>query len=310
MSESNLLSGNTENSQQNTQVVNAQPVVSQTAPQGSVNVPQGSVQQNAQNQVAPAKEWWETDPRMGKVWKSKDDFVGLYKSADEILENKYKPAYKQYESLTSKLKSAGLDAEKIDDYIKEYGDLKSPDRPESKLFKYLSELADDDLSAEELQVAIAKIEEGKLARKYPGVNAEQRQRIIANDKKLAELEKWKQTIDTKEKEKEITSTMQNSLQSIDKLAQQKGFELTNEMKIAFLDKCAKEGIDPKYLLAEFRNQYETELDKAYEQKLKAGSLKAQDIKNKTTIPLKAKDIPQAKPKTLEEKLFGLIGKNK
>ena len=271
-----------------------------------------SVLQSGQNTAQPAKQasiWdYKTDPRWGKVWKKEGDIIQGYKSLDDILEKKYKPTFKQYEDLQKKFKEYGIESEKFDEYFKEYQTLKSPEHPTNQVFNRLKELVEgDDLAAQDLQLALNKIHEDKLSRKYPGLNKDAREKIIAQEKQLKELENWKKTTEMEKLNEASTERATKGIDAIQKLCQSKGFDFTDEIRKEFIDHCIKEGISTKYMLQEFRNVYDDTLDKVHEEKIKAATLETLQKKNATTIPGKPRMAPPAgKEESLEEgfkKLF-------
>ena len=94
--------------------------------------------------------------------------------------------------MQKKFKDAGIEVDKFDDYVKEYQTLKSPEYPSNQVFSYLKELVEgDDIAGQDLQKAINQINEQKLLRKYPGLTTEAREKIIAQEKQLKELQSWK-----------------------------------------------------------------------------------------------------------------------
>jgi len=258
--------------------------------------PQAGGQTTAQTPNASTGWDYKTDSRWGKVWKSEGDIINGYKSLDDVLEKKYKPTYKQYEDLKNKFKDNGIELDALDDYIKEYQTLKSPEHPANQVFNLLKELADDDITAQELDLALKDLNEKKLTRKYPGATKETREQILAQEKQLKELATWKQTLEKQEQDKKQTETAVKSLTGIRELCKSKGFDFTDDIRQEFLIHCVKNGIPEQYYAQEFRNKYDAMIDKVHEEKIKAQTLESLKKTNATTIPIKGK-APEAKPST-------------
>lgn len=231
-------------------------------------------------------DWWKKDARFGKIWKDVNDFPRLYKSADEILEKKYKPTFKQYEDLQKKFRDSGIEMEKFDDYIKEYQTLKSPENPTNIVYEALVELlGDDDITQQEFDAAMADLQEKKLQRKYPGASRELREKLIVQEKETRELKGWKNRFEVAELDKKESQNVETGLASIKKLCASKGFDFNENIKVEFINHCVANKTPTAYMVQEFRNKYDEAIDKSYSDKVKAEMLQSQQDKNKTTIPM-------------------------
>jgi len=263
--------------------------------------------------VLPEAKWYEKDERWDKVWKKNpENIINGYKTLDEILETKYKPTFKMWEDLQGKFKGVGIDSGKIDDYINEYKSLKDPNNAVNQVYNLLKELiSDDDLAAQDFDLAIEKIKEGKLSRKYPGVDAELREKLIAQEKETHELKQWKESLEQQENDKLSFDNVTKSLDSIKKIAESKGFEFNDSIKAEFLKHCQEKNVPTAYIVQEFRNKYDEALDKSYENKLKSSMLEEQQSKNKTTIQVtKLQKNDLSKKKSFEERLGELLNPKK
>lgn len=279
-----------------TQVIDRQTqqtAVTQPAGQTPVEPQTAGVQTDA---AKPNAGWdYKSDPRWGKVWKAESDIINGYKSLDDILETKYKPTFKQYEELAKLFKSNNLDIEQVGEYIKEYQGLKSPDHAPNQLYKFLQELvADDDLSAQELDLAIQKLQEDKLSRKYPGLNKEAREKVIQQEKQLKELNSWKQSIEQEKLNKTAEANVQKGMDSIKKLCDDRGFEFTDKLREEFLSYCIENQVPASYMYQEFRAKYDTELDKTYTAKIKAATIEEANKNNKQVVTITKPSIGSPK----------------
>jgi hypothetical protein len=220
--------------------------------------------------VIPAKSEelfdWMKDKRFEKSWKKNPN--ELYRSYREI-ERVYNPLKKQFDALASVFKEIGIEAnpETIRAIAKEFNSLKDPKRPENQVYSYLNELADDDLSKEELQKALDKIQEEKLNRKYPGMTADQRQKQIEIEKKLHHYDNVFKEQQTAKEVESHKSAIRTGIDKARKLAESRGFNLSNEVINSLLDHCVKNNIAPQYVYHTFYDLYKDQLDKSYAEKI-------------------------------------------
>jgi hypothetical protein len=260
---------------------------------------------------APAGWDYKADPRWGKVFKSESDIINGYKSLDDILETKYKPTFKQYTDLAKKFKDNGIELEKLDDYIKEFQTLKSPEYPANQVYDYLKELSDDDITAQELDLALKELHEKKMARKYPGATKETLARMVEQEKQLKELTTFKSTLEQKELTKQSTERTEKAHSSIQELCKTKGFEFTDKIWNEFIDHCIQNKIPSAYMVQEFRSKYDAMIDKVHEEKIKAQQLETLKQTNATTIPVKGKQtIVKPVNTSFEEKIKAAFTKSK
>lgn len=281
--------------------------VDQSTSTSTSTTPSASVPSSTQTGVKPTttQSGWDykTDKRWGKVWKTEQDIINGYHTLDEILEQKYKPTYKQMEDLQKKFKDNGIDLGQADQYINHYRELASPENPAQKVYSILKELADDPITAQELDLMVADLQEKKLARKYPGATKELREKLIAQETQTKQLQQWKSSLEQKQNEAAINTAIQTGLDNVKKLATARNFEFTDKIEVEFLNHCTKNKIPAAYMVQEFRQQYEAALDKAMEQKIKSQTLQQQQQRHKTTIPMsRVQQVAQNKPKTFEDKM--------
>ena len=264
---------------------------------------QAGGQQAAGTQQAATGWDYKTDSRWGKVWKTEGDIINGYKSLDDILETKYKPTFKQYEDLAKKFKDNGIEIDKLDEYIKEFQTLKSPEHPANQVYSYLKELADDDITAQELDLVLKDLYQKKISRKYPGATKETLDRILAQEKQLKELSTFKTTLEQNELNKQSIARQEKAHTQIQELCKTKGFEFTDNIWQEFIDHCVQNQIPTAYMVQEFRNKYDAMIDEVHEAKIKAQTLETLKKTNATTIPIKGK-APIVKPvnASFEEKL--------
>ena len=257
----------------------------------------------------PVKTGWDykTDQRWGKVWKSEGDIIQGYKLLDDVLEQKYKPTFNQMEDFKKKIKDSGIELEQIDEYIKSYQGMIDPNNPTNQVLNLLRELADDDITAQELDLALSDLQEKKLQRKYAGLNKDQREAAIQRDREIAELKSWKQKFEDSESEKQSLERGKQNQATIKTICQGKGFELTDEIWNSFIDHCITNKVPTQYMVQEFRNKFDDALDKAHENKIKSSMLEQQKEANRTKVKVKTNQVDDAgKKQGFEERLKGLL----
>ena len=278
--------------------------------------------QPAGSTTAPAKpvsasKWdYKTDKRWGKVWKTPDDIIQGYKSLDDVLEQKYKPSFKQMEDLGKKFKDAGISIDQIDQYIQSYKQYVDPNAPTNQVLNYLRDLVtDDDVSAKELDLALRDLQEKKLQRKYAGLQGPQLKEAMERDKKITELENWKANFENEQLSKQEAAAVTKGRESIDAICKSKGFELTDQIWNEFMDYCIKgddgKGVETKNMIYAFRQKFDEALDKAFESKIKGTVIDSQRKKAITTAPVKPVERqapPPGKKASFEERLGKLFTK--
>ena len=260
---------------------------------------------------APAGWDYKADPRWGKVFKSESDIINGYKSLDDILETKYKPTFKQYSDLAKKFKDNGIELEKLDDYIKEFQTIKSPEYPANQVYNYLKELADDDITAQELDLVLKELGDKKMSRKYPGATKETLARMVEQEKQLKELTTFRTSLEQKEMAKQSGERVVKAKSQIQELTKAKGFEFTDKIWNEFIDHCIQNKIPSSYMVQEFRSKYDAMIDKVHEEKIKAQTLEQLKKTNATTIPIKGKQaIVKPTNTSFEDKIKNALTKAK
>jgi len=268
---------------------------------------------NGDQQPAFDYDWYKKDARWGdgKLWKEDKDISKAYFDADKILETKYKPAYKEYTDLKVKLQENGITMENLQDSVKEFQDLKDPENNNNQIVAFLNQLADDDISKQELDMAFSDLQEKKMQRRYAGLDKSQREAAIVRDREITELKNWKETMQQTALDEQSSVAVRESLKAIGEISKLKGFEFTSELKNEFLDHCINNNIPTTYMAQEFRKKYDEALDSAFENKIKAGVLTSQQSTKTKTLNTKiTKPKVTGTKENLEEKLKSLFNPKK
>ena len=253
-------------------------------------------------------EWWKKDPRFGKIWHTEQDFPRLYKSADEVLETKYKPAFKQYEGLQKKLKEYGIEPDRFDEYAKEYQLLKDPNNPDLVRSSYFKQWLENPLYSDKVKKFYEDIELAEQERQYPNMTAEARAKMMELE---GRVNKYDEMLANQKKEQEYAAhkkTINSGLDEIKKLSASKGFDFTDEIRNQFIDECIKNKVSPQNFVYEFMKKFNEALDKSGREKTRAELIAEMNKKNTTQIKMTGKPpvVGESKKTTLEEKLQSLF----
>lgn len=246
-----------------TQEVNAQP--NQPAESQTGNEPNQDLKGGEQpNPVENNLEEWQKDDRYGKMWKKADDLYSSFKS----IEKSYADVNPKYTNLVKILKDNGFKSETLADELKKYADYRDPNSRINQVYNYIDKLMQNDLYSGRIQQFFEQIEQEELQRLYPNMNAEQ-------IKKQQELEQKLQRLEAEEKERKDKAAYQQELDAIqkgfqecEKIANEYGFKITDEVKNFLFTKCGEQNIDPKYLTSEFIKLYGKQLMEARDAKVK------------------------------------------
>jgi hypothetical protein len=84
------------------------------------------------------------------------------------------------------------------------------------------------------------------------------------------------------------------MDNVKKLAETKGFTFDEATQRSFYDHCMKEGIEPKYMLHEFRNLYDEAMEKTSRERLQ-NEILANVKKNKGASIIDGKPAVQKAP---------------
>jgi hypothetical protein len=248
-------------------------------------------------------EWWKKDPRFGKIWKEEKDVFKSAYEADKILETKYKPAYKEYEGLRKKFEDSGLATDKIDDYIKEYNTLKSPENPTNQRANYFSYWIDNPKYTPSVEAFYRDLEKREMSEKFPGMNEEQIQKQIELEQRLSKFEEATKRQEDEKMVASLTQEVNQGVARIKSIGESRGFPITDDILSKFTDYCIEKGIQPKYMVHEFMQMYDNDISKAYENKIKSKVLEGQTKTNKTQIPIqRTLEKEPAKKEDLASKL--------
>jgi len=274
--------------------------VSQVTSQAEGQTPEQGVQ-TGESEYNP--DWYKSDGRVGKMWKSpdvRDDIVKSYYN----LEKQYKPLAEQHKSYNTTFKELGIaDMDALKVLHTEHQELKSPENRTNQLAGYFGNWLDNPMYSQDIQRFFNDLEVRELQRLYPNMTAEQiqKQQELETKVNAFEAERAKQEFETNKNK--YLETFKTGSEKNKKLAESLGFNYSPEVDRACLDYVMKHDEQNGYpcTMAEaFNELYGAKLEEARMHKLEADLLKRQ---NKQTVvsAVKTGKTPNVKPEGLDAK---------
>jgi DNA-binding transcriptional MerR regulator len=245
---------------------------------------------------------WKTDARYGKGWKSENDLYKSYRELEKWKAENHDPLKKQFDEISNTLKDEGYSVEQIREIIQELKTWKDPENVTVQNGNFVNQWLDNPLYKDSVVALFKDLQTKELQRKYPGYTQEQIERIQQQEQKINELETWKQQQEQNRMVSEYGTQIKDNMGKIKSLADSRGFKFDAEMETAFYTHCQQNNVDPKYMLAEFRNLYDEAMDKAQMEKIQSQTLKSV-AKNKSASIIDGKTTA-AKPAEPKEDLRG------
>ena len=262
-----------------------EPIVTPAEPS---KVTDGSGKQPAKPAVPEVYDWTK-DKRYEPMWK-KDVNGGLYKSYREM-EKKYEPTLKELETLkadktamTELAKSYGITLEQLKDVLEDYKTYKDPEALHNQYVSSFKKWVDNDKTMPRLDKLIREFQEEEWTEKYPGMTAETRAKVQAQEERLKKLEDDERNRTFQSSVEQQKKDLLDNFTSIKKDCEEFGFEFTKDIEVKLLDYCEKNGINTNAVYAEFIKQYGKELRTSYAEKVKADQLKTLNKNKLGTVP--------------------------
>ena len=206
---------------------------------------------------------WQKDSRYGKMWKTADD---LYKSYGE-LEKKYPEVKGKFDKISKSLEKYGLNSDNFDEEMEKIKDYRNPDSQMNKIYNYIKGFLDNDYTREKVLKFYDDLELSELERKYPNMSAEQRQRQIELEQKIKTLEEAEKKRLDEQYRNETRNSILSSIDACQKIANEYGYNLTQDARVFLIEHCAKNNIEPRYIEAEFYRLYGKQLMEARDKKV-------------------------------------------
>lgn len=240
------------------------------------------------------------DERFERMWKKDPNL--MYKSY-RSLEDQYgkvKPIQDQYTQLMSKFESKGLKVDALDEYMREYEELKDPNNPKNIDYQILQDFMSDPISEQKLGNFFRELQTEKMQRMFPGMNQEQIQQQLQMKEELEALKKAEYQRQLEAKEKEFLSVINKNTEKMMSFAKERGLEITEEIKNDVLEHCAKNNIPANAILATFLEKYGDKLQDAWENKMRDNFTKNRNKTDKVAIPSATKSSKPIQSNSSEE----------
>lgn len=201
---------------------------------------------------------YKKDKRWGKHWKSEQDMYKSIKEMDKWQNSVHRPLKEQFDKYNQHFKTYGIDANKLEDALKEYQSFKDPATPQNQWWNYLqSKMANKEISQKVMDF-FTKLEQEELQNKY-GANLppELYEKLDSAEKIQQEFEAMKQAEQKRIASEENVKIINEQKELISKWAEENDVEFNDDVWKSLLDYAEKENISPKelqYRFAYFANK--------------------------------------------------------
>ena len=208
-------------------------------------------------------EEWQKDGRYGKMWKKPDDVYSSYTSLEKSF-NDVKP---KYNALVKLLKENGFQENTLADELKKFEDYRNPQSRRNQIYNYINEWLENQMYSPRIMQFFEQLEQEELQRLYPNMSAEQIKKQQEMEAKLKQLEATEKQRQDQIETQKILNEINKGVENCEKLANEYGFKLTQDVKNYLFDYCGKNDIDPKYFELVFRKLYGKQLLEARDKKI-------------------------------------------
>lgn len=249
-------------------------------------------------------EEWQKDSRYGKMWNKADDLYNSYKS----LETNFQDINPKYKALVKTLKENGFQAENLADELKKYADYRNPESRINQVYNYVDKLLNNELYSNRVIQFFNQLEAEELQRLYPNMSAEQIKKQQELEAQLNQLKSAEQQRQEQQYMTETTIQINNALEDCNKLANEFGFKMTDEVKDYLLTYCRDNNVEPKYIKGVFRELYGKQMLEARDKKIIANySKRKENLKSAQIVSGGAGKVGNIgeRPKGKESFLAGL-----
>lgn len=226
-------------------------------------------------------EEWQKDKRYGKMWKSPNDLYKSYTSLEKMhpeLKKNYDTLQNKYNSFSKFLEDNGFKPDTFQEELEKLKNYRNPESEINQIYNYISPYLKNELYSDKVIAFFNELELSELQRKYPGMNAEQIQKMQEQEQRVKHLEQAEQERQQKMYEEQMRGSVEKGFKDCEDVAKNYGFKITPEVRNYLINHCLKNDIDPKYIKSEFFNLYGEQLLSARDKKI----LNAQQ-ENKTKL---------------------------
>lgn len=210
---------------------------------------------------------WTKDARYGKMWKDPNDMYKSYRSMERFKAEKHDPLKKQYDTIVNELKESGYGIEHIKEILSDNKKWNDPENQVVSSGNYLQNWLNNPLYKTEVINYFEELQNRENQRQHPNWTNEQITEWNAQKSKVAQLEAEREESNRTRMVSDYKTTISDSMEKITKLADSRGFNFDLKLQNEFYDHCMKNGIDPKYMLHEFRNLHDEALEKTNRERI-------------------------------------------
>jgi hypothetical protein len=227
---------------------------------------------------------WTKDGRYKEMWKTDpNNMFRSYKEAEKQL-SEYKPYKTELENLKSRLVNQGIDLNNLDNYIKEYHELKSPDNPRNQDLEFMYKFLNNPEHSDKVANFFRELSLADLQARFPNMNQEQIQRQIQFENELKTLKDERERDKQERYQQEFQKRQESGVKRIKEYADKRGFSMNDEQLSRFVETAIKENITPENYHAHFIYIFDKELDESYNRKMEESYLKRLNNNKKAMIP--------------------------
>lgn len=236
---------------------------------------------------------WDKDQRYEKSWKK--DPNNLYKSYRE-LEKVYPTTKAEAEKYRKLFTEAGIEPDTLPNMLKEYQELKSPDRRENQLASYLDNYLKNDLYKQTVLDFFGTLEKKELQARY-GENLPDE--VLA---KLKDLDEFKQKSEKEASDREFGAALESTKSVLaqettknETYAKQYGIEYDDQTHNDLMTYCRENRIPPSQVHIVFKALAQDAIIKANEEKVRAKTHEEIVKQRKSGVLVNTQASPASKP---------------
>lgn len=256
-------------------------------------------QQAEQNPTIQDEFDYTKDSRWGKMWKTDKDIYKSYKNLESVYEP-IKNVKTDYDNLQKIFKDNNIDSTKLNDYIKEFNDLKNPSNPRNMIGDYVLNYFNNQEDRPLVEKYFTFLEKPEYrpylnnffnelqAREnqklYPGMTAEQINHIKQLEEKVSNFDNMFNQQKEQQKQQQIQQETAQKIQEIEAFANNLGLKLDVSMFENLGRFMYENGLNHKHSLMAFKELYNKEIQEALLNKQEQATLQKLNKNNKTVVP--------------------------
>jgi len=261
------------------------------------------------NQSLKEELLWDKDKRYKKMWKeSPNELYKSFRSLEGMMKDKYDPLKQRFEGLSRIARENDINLDEFQGYIDQHKTLKDDSAGWKQKSDYLDAWINNPAYADKILGFFDDLETQELQRQFPNMNREQIEAQMEMKRELDSLKQESETRKQKQLQTEYLGTIDSQMAKIKAMAEDNGFVFTPEIRTKFLEHCAENSPDPKFLPYIFQEMFGEDINKLKEEKMEKRLLEKLN-KNKTGVAMGAnKSTTPKKEVGFREKLTAAFKK--